>query len=64
MLFIGILKKVDEREDLDLKRIALYASGEEITKATFNKMKIGAELFPLVKLEADAVLIDAAEAVV
>ena len=42
---------MDTEKSLNLNRLALYAAGEEITRGTFNKIKIGEELFPRVKPE-------------
>ena len=49
MIFSRILRLMDAKKSLNLNRLALYAAGEEITRGTFNKMKIGEELFPYVK---------------
>ena len=46
---------MDTEKSLNLNHLALYATGEEITRATFNKMRIGAELFPLTKIKDEPV---------
>ena len=40
MIFAGILRLLDAEKSLNLNRLALYAAREEITRATFSKMKI------------------------
>ena len=50
MIFSGILRLLDMEKSLNLNRLALYAAGEEIIRATFNKMRIADELFPLVRI--------------
>lgn len=55
MIFAGILRLMDVDNSLNLNRLALYAVGEEITRATFNKMKIAEELFPLTRIKSEPV---------
>ena len=55
MIFAGILRLLYAEKSLNLNRLALYASGEEINRSTFNKMKIGVELFPLTKIKDEPV---------
>ena len=55
MIFSRILRLMDMEKSLNLNRLALYAAGEEITRATFNKMRIGEELFPLVRIKPEPV---------
>ena len=38
MIFSRILRLMDMEKSLNLNRLALYTAGEEITRATFNKM--------------------------
>lgn len=51
MLFSAILRLYDNDTSLNLNRVSLYATGEEITKTTINKIGIVDQLFPLVKIE-------------
>ena len=55
MIFAGVLRLMDAEKSLNLNRLALYAAGEEIVRATFNKMQIGKELFPLTKIKDEPV---------
>ena len=55
IIFSGILRLLDMEKSLNLNRLALYATGEEITRATFNKIRIGDELFPLVRIKSEPV---------
>ena len=46
---------MDAEKSLNLNRLALYVAGDKITRSTFNKMRIGAELFPLTKIKDEPV---------
>ena len=55
MIFAGILRLMDAEKSLNLNRLALYATGDEITRSTFSKMRIAEELFPLTKIKDEPV---------
>lgn len=54
-IFAGILRMTNAEKNLNLNRLTLYAAGDEITRSTFNKMRIGAELFPLMRIKDEPV---------